>query len=236
MDLIRALYSVAIDALFPVHPAERAALSCGPEGAWKTLPRAPMVPETRMCGVFAYKDERVSRLVWAIKYKKSREGAAIAGYALYMVARQFLSALPVTTPLVVVPMPITRKRRRERGYNQCELIMEAMMRLDALPGPTGWPAHQIIFAPGILSRERHTSRQTLKDRQGRIDTANDAPLFAAHPANIRRLMDAVGISDPAQVCLIVIDDVITTGSTMKAALDALRGAGFSDICGVSVAH
>ncbi|HEX7724440.1 MAG TPA: phosphoribosyltransferase family protein [Candidatus Paceibacterota bacterium] len=228
MNLIRALYSVVLDALFPLHPAERAVLSCGPEGAWNTLPRAPHVREARMCGIFAYKDERVAQLIWSIKYKKSHAGSAIAGYAMHQVAHQFLAALPHDMPVVIVPMPITRRRRRERGFNQCELIMEAMIELDT--------AHRLAFAPGILERVHHTSRLTLKDRQHRLDATATTRLFATRTDSVERLMTATNTADPAQLFIIVIDDVITTGSTMKSALEVLHNTGFTNLCGLSVAH
>lgn len=227
MKFIRALYSVVTDALFPVPAAERAALLLGPEGAWRVLPRALSPKATRMCSVFAYKDERVSRIVWAIKYKKSRPCAAIAAWSLYETVQSFRSALPSEMPVILVPMPVTRARRRERGFNQCELILEEICRLDS--------ECRISRVRNLLVRVRHTSRQTTKNREERLESAGGG-LFEINEAAASRLRSVLAEHNAARAFIVIIDDVITTGSTMKAALDVLSGAGFTDICGLSFAH
>lgn len=227
MKIIHALYSVILDALFPVPASEQAALELGPEGAWQILPRALPPRAARMCSVFAYKDERVSRIIWAIKYKKSRVCTAIAAYSLHEVVESFRTALPAGMPVVLVPMPITRARRRERGFNQCELILEEICRLDR--------EHHISRVHNLLVRVRHTSRQTMKNREERLQSAGNG-LFEINAATAFRLRTVLTENRAAGVFIVVIDDVITTGSTMKAALDVLSGAGFADICGLSFAH
>jgi len=46
----------------------------GAVAAFKDLPRAEHSPVPEACSVFSYKDDRVWRLVWSIKYKKSANG------------------------------------------------------------------------------------------------------------------------------------------------------------------
>ena len=130
-------------------------------------------------------------------------------------------------PLVLVPMPITRARRRERGFNQCELLLEEILKLDG--------AQRISYAKNLLVRVRHTSRQTLKNREERLESA-EGGLFAAHEDSLARLREALAERGASSAFIVVIDDVITTGGTMKAALDVLSRAGFSDVCGLSFAH
>ncbi len=209
-----------MDALFPIPAAEREVLAMGPEKAWRDLPRAPRCSIPDACSAFAYKDERVSRLVWAIKYKKSREGAALAGHALYKAARLFSLAAP-HMQVLVVPMPITKVRRRQRGFNQCELIMEEMRKLDL--------DKRLSYSTELLVRTRHTSRQTVKDRAERIESVKG--LFAADEKLAAELRPHA-----AQLFIVIIDDVITTGSTMKDAIETLRLAGFENAYGLSAAH
>ncbi len=193
----------------------------GMEGAFKDLPRAPRCSIPDACSVFAYKDERVSKLVWSIKYKKSAEGAVIAGHALYRIVRMFSLAVPAGMQILIVPMPITKIRRRQRGFNQCELIMNEMKKLDT--------EQRLLFTEHLLMRTRHTSRQTTKDRAERLESVKE--LFAMNETTAAKLRPHA-----ADLFVVVIDDVITTGSTVKDAIKTLRDAGFENTYGLSVAH
>jgi len=236
MPFTRAFFNTVIDALFPVPLAEREVLAMGQMAAFKDLPRAERPQIGEACSIFAYKDERITRLIWSIKYKKSRAGAALAGYALYRVACRFASALPEGVRAVVVPMPITRARRRERGFNQCELILDEMEKLDT--------DKRLIFAQGLLLRVKHTSRQTMKDRGERLESikgvfaVNEEVFYSleARDKDVGRLGPHPCPALPKNCFIIVIDDVITTGSTMRDAINTLRQAGFKNSYGLSVAH
>jgi len=225
-----AFFDVVLEAIFPIPPAEREVLGMGAVAALKRLPRAEHPHSGEACSVFAYKDERVSRLVWSIKYKKSRTGAAIAGYALYKITRFFAAAMLAGMRIVVVPMPVSRARRRERGFNQCELIMEEMAKLDRAENATGRNC-KLIFSRDLLLRVRNTSRQTMKDRHERLESIKD--IFAV---NERAALLPELRRDPLNHFIVVIDDVITTGSTIKDAVDTFRRAGFANTYGLSVAH
>jgi predicted amidophosphoribosyltransferase len=230
-----AFFDVVLEAIFPIPPAEREVLGMGAIVAFKRLPRAEHPKLGEACSVFAYKDERVSRLIWSIKYKKSRAGASIAGYALYKITWFFAAAMPAEMRIVVIPMPVSRARRRERGFNQCELIMEEMMKLEdarhtgrdvSTSGP-----RRLIFSRDLLLRVRNTSRQTMKDRSERLESIKD--IFAVNEKSV--LLPELR-RDPLNHFIVVIDDVITTGSTMKDAVDTFRRAGFANTYGLSVAH
>lgn len=216
MPILRSLVSTALDAVFPVPQCEAEVLWLSPEQAWHSLPRAEQFPIPEACSVFAYKDEHVWRLIWGIKYKKSRMAAATAAYALY----QILSVYALcSSPVIVVPMPITAKRRRERGYNQCELILAEMEKLNK--------DNRLRMESGLLRRSRHKSRQTLKDREERLESARDIFTLNEQPAGTRTASNSF---------VVVIDDVITTGSTMRDAVQTMRRGGYANTFGLSVAH
>ncbi|MDB5238929.1 MAG: competence protein competence protein ComFC [Candidatus Parcubacteria bacterium] len=198
----------------------------GASSSFRNLLRAPRCSIPEACSVFAYGDERVSKLVWSIKYKKSREGAAIAGHALHQVARLFSRAVPEGMRVLIVPMPITKVRRRQRGFNQCELILDEMRRLDI--------ERRLLYANDLILRVRHTSRQTTKDRTERLEGVKD--LFAMNETALAKLTEQKLPCDRSSYFVVIIDDVITTGSTMRAAIETLRRAGFTYTYGLSVAH
>lgn len=246
---IKALYSTIIDSLFPASPAEQEVLSYAPEEAFKELPPAPSftghtvpLPEAR--SIFAYRDERVKQLVWRVKYKKDPRAIAIGGYALWATmttskergsegrfgasegerepaarpaGRDGVSRGPLSLPVVIIPMPITQKRRNERGFNQCELLVDEIKARDT--------DNRFIIEKGLLLRIQHASRQTLKDRSERLESAKG--IFAVNDEVTQKFKDSR---------VVVIDDVITTGSTMREAIDALKKAGFENVSGLSLAH
>ena len=93
------------------------------------------------------------------------------------------------------------------------------------------------------------SRQTLKDRKERIESAKD--IFVADVEAIDKLIckldikklnsdksnaDELGTNKSKGYLVIVIDDVITTGSTILDAIKTLRKAGLEKTFGLSVAH
>ncbi|MEA2715288.1 MAG: competence protein ComFC [Candidatus Parcubacteria bacterium] len=227
-----ALRQTVLDALFPLSEIEEGLMHLSPEQAFSVLPRAPVfeAPIPNVRAVFAYKDERVAKLVWMIKYKKSATAARIGAYALHrflasnIAAVDANAAITSTTaiaerPLIIVPIPISPRRRRERGFNQCELLADGIKRLDA--------SSHFVVKSDLLRRVHHGSRQTLKQRIERLTSA--VGIFSCDRESAARLAGS-------KSKIVVIDDVITTGSTMTAALTTLERAGFTDISGLSLAH
>ncbi len=109
--------------------------------------------------------------------------------------------LRATNAEVVVPVPLHWRRRWERGYNQSAALAEALARRLRLPLRTNW-----------LRRIRNTPHQTQQTAGGRA--ANVQHAFAARA---RRELTGKAI--------LLVDDVLTTGSTANEAARALRAAG-----------
>jgi len=107
---------------------------------------------------------------------------------------------------VIIPLPLHTKRMRERGYNQSEYIARGISDYTGIPLDT---TH--------VTRTRNTPKQALQDSEGRRTNVSGA--FAVnHPEQMYHKH------------ILVVDDLITTGETMKACLQAMRmfrGATFS---------
>ena len=107
---------------------------------------------------------------------------------------------------LIIPMPLHEKRLRERGYNQSEYIARGISDLTGIPVDT---TH--------VTRARNTPKQALQDGEGRKTNVADA--FAVnHPEQLYHKH------------ILLVDDLITTGETVKACLRAMRvirGAKFS---------
>ncbi len=201
-----------IDIFFPPSEKELLIRSLSPENFEKKASKAPPPPYSFIFPLFAYKDPLVRELVWQIKYKKNRHAARIAAYALYKKLSEF------SCPITLIPIPISKKRRRERGYNQCELIIDEIITLDS----------EKRFAKNyeLLVRSKHIERQTLKGRAERIEDAKN--IFTVTETAVTRTL--------IEEKIILIDDVVTTGSTAKEARETLLRAGYEDVQTITVAH
>jgi len=102
----------------------------------------------------------------------------------------------------LVPVPLHAERLAERGYNQAALVARAAARSSGLP---------VRF--DLLSRSKQTRAQARLDKRGRQENAAEA--FAAHC--LKQPMPSV----------ILVDDVVTTGSTFDACAAALALAGLA---------
>lgn len=245
MYIISTIYKVLVNALFPLSKAERELFLLQPEQAYEKLPPAPgyeglavALPDSS--SIFAYKDERVAKLVWNIKYKKSSQAVKIGGYALWKKIQTIATEM-VMDGVVIIPMPITNRRRKERGYNQCELLIDEIERLN-LAGQN-FPKFKFKFEKNLLIRTHHASRQTLKGRDDRLDSAKG--IFGVNESAVERLRTQLSKDQSSKnstttkvekMPVIIIDDVITTGSTMFEAIETLKKAGFEDVRGLSLAH
>ena len=157
----------------------------------------------RETGFMAYAawiyDERAARAVHALKYHARPRVAAA-------LARSIANALPSAyRPDLVLGVPQHPARRRERGYDQAGLLAAATA------GILGSP-----WLEGGLRRVRPTRPQARLGSQAR--RANLAGAFSAvEPRALERRN------------ILLVDDVITTGSTMEACLETLAGCGASVI-------
>lgn len=111
---------------------------------------------------------------------------------------------------VVVPVPLHPKRLRERGFNQSREISVEMMRW-APPGIK-------LEMCELLSRTRHMVRQAQLDRKDRFRNPNGA--FESKSSRLpKRFVDR-----EKKLNLLLVDDVITTGSTVSECASVLREA------------
>ncbi len=140
-------------------------------------------------------DDRAARVVQAFKFGERRRLAHVLGGAL-------AEALPMDyRPDLVLDVPLHPVRRRERGYNQAALLA------DVVAARLGVPR-----LPNGLERVRPTPAQA--GLSGRARRRNLESAFAATQPRALRGRKAL-----------IVDDVVTTGSTLEACMATLEGCG-----------
>ena len=101
---------------------------------------------------------------------------------------------------VIVPVPLHPTRQRERGFNQASLLAELLSAQTSIP------------AKPLLERTRYTTTQTALDRSERMENLHNA-------FRLRKNADVRGLR------VLLVDDVLTTGSTLNECARLLKRAG-----------
>jgi ComF family protein len=149
----------------------------------------------------------LDRLVLGLKF----HGAIAHGRVLgTLLGRRVASQATAALPDLIVPMPLSDARFRERGYNQATELGRPVSRILGIPLRTD-----------LVVRHRHTREQAALTRKDRRK-------------NVRGAFAATG--KIADASLAVLDDVVTTGSTANELARVLLRAGAREVQVWAVAH
>jgi len=198
-----------LDLLFPPRPNELVVREISTDTFIASLtPKLATVTRPETVVLFSFSDPAVRSTIHEAKYHGSEQAFELLATALaeYLQER---NGSGVET--IIVPVPLGEKRFRERGFNQVEEVIRRATRR------TG----QTVDAT-ILQRIRETESQIALPRHAREE-------------NMRGAFKTRHSIDPTYTYM-VIDDVVTTGATLQAAIDALKEAGAKHIIPLALAH
>ena len=165
-------------------------------------------PPFEQAVAFGSYDGTLRELLHLFKYEGVRPAAAILGKLLAEAAQ----GLELKNP-VVVPVPLHRDRRRERGFNQAELIARA-----ALP-----QFGMGVKFEAVLRRKRATDSQTGLTRHQRR-------------TNVQGAFEVTNREKIVNRDVLLVDDVFTTGTTAAACAKVLLRAGARRVFVATVAR
>jgi ComF family protein len=138
----------------------------------------------------------IDHVIQAFKYGGQAHCGRVLGTLL---ARHLLARRQCPWPQCVLPMPLGARRYRERGFNQAIELARCLRAIDGL-----------VVRTDIIARVRETTEQASLDRIERR-------------SNVR---GAFRLERPLQVDHVaILDDVVTTASTVSEVAKLLRGAG-----------
>lgn len=169
--------------------------------------------------IFDYKDPLIKKIIWQLKYKHHRRLGKILGKILYNSLIEKISEIHEFSKgkkLIILPVPITRKKIILRGYNQSEEIARGFFE-----------ENKDIFEINskiIVRKKGFLPQAKIKNRKERFANIKGAFYLSNKKDHIRGQT------------IIIIDDVTTTGATLKEIMKLLKGYGAKKIFGFAIAH
>ena len=146
-------------------------------------------------------EKEVKKSIYRFKYQDRREYAKV--YAQEMAAR-YEKYMKDRRIEAIIPIPLHKKRKRKRGYNQAELLAGELGDILGLPVYTD-----------VLVRVRDTKPQKTLDDAERKNNLKEAFKTTKNIVQLNYIL--------------VVDDIYTTGSTLDAAASALAKAGVAEV-------
>ncbi|HYI08959.1 MAG TPA: phosphoribosyltransferase family protein [Thermoanaerobaculia bacterium] len=148
---------------------------------------------------------RLARLLHALKFERHD----FLDDALASLLEETLRARGDLAFDAIAAVPMTRARERRRGYNQADLLGRALSARIGVP----YGFSLLRRTPGVRA-----TQSTLPKRD--------------RAANVRGAFVAEGVEGKA---VLLVDDICTTGETLRACATELRRAGASRVCAITVA-
>ncbi|RJQ34131.1 ComF family protein [Candidatus Parcubacteria bacterium] len=203
IESLKRGFEAIVDAVMPL----RARSARTKERTAEDIPLTPTEHEllgARITTLMDYRNAAVADLIRALKYDRSRYAAKIAADLLADYLREEISSIRAfsTRSIILIPLPLHISRRRERGFNQIELVLESLPQ-EFKDGTLA------IIVKDALERTKATNPQTKLSRKERINNVVGA--FTA--SNTEKIQNAY---------IFLIDDVTTTGATLLNAGKPLK--------------
>lgn len=210
MTIFATIRNTILDYIFPETESEHFVRHMNIDDV-RSLPTSPT--HHLYISLWQYQHPYVKEIIRHIKYYEDDRIIHMASQCLLQKIRELV---PLSKPTILIPMPMTHKRLRERGFNQIERLADAIV------------AHatehdRISHNPHILTKITETIPQTHCTRKQRL-------------TNMRHAFSVMPDTHIGDTHVILLDDVITTGSTMQEGVRALKAHGITHITCLALAH
>jgi ComF family protein len=150
-------------------------------------------------------NEETRPIIADFKYHNRR---SLSRYFAEEICARYASRLASWNPGMIVPVPIHKRRRKIRGYNQAGLVARDLSALTGIP-----------YLPDLLVRSSDTTPLKKLTPQARLDHLKNAFEFNPDYKN-------AGLQGKS---VLLIDDIYTTGATLEICTRTLMDAGFGPV-------
>jgi len=218
MELLKRAWKLFLDLLFPLEEnvEELETMTVGRlTTEARQLERGREIPDSII--LFEYQDPLIRTAIAEVKFRGNKKIANLLGKAI---RDALLAELPdlhtfenFSRPLLV-SVPMTGRSLRERGWDQCHLMLDSVVRDAETLG--------IEVRFDALRKIHETGDQVGKGRKERLENLTGS--IEADESIVRRRN------------IIVFDDVVTTGATWTETKRALRRAGARKVILLAIAH
>lgn len=235
---VRLLEELGADGLFgKIPPAENF-----------DLPAQAGFDTSKIKAIFNYKTALCRQAIWEIKYRANKKLIRDFSLLLYEYILEELGDLETFNNFklpVLIPIPSSKSREREKGFNQCVLITRELIKIDRERNSNNFTSLENF----LIKKEDTAHQARVSNRKMRLkNLINTFSINERAGASFRNCLGAIrfplsveafsGTRPLDSFSFIIIDDVITTGATMNEAFRALHSFGIptAKIRGFALAH
>lgn len=160
----------------------------------------------------AYDNRFVKRLISSFKYEPFSRQLAEPLAGLISAHLTLIDDKPDFSNFIIVPVPLSERRRRWRGYNQAQELAKVLAKI-----------LDIDCDPGCLARNKKTACQVgLSAKQRLLNVAGAFSCPNPKKAALKRIL--------------LVDDVITTGATVEECARTLTNNGAEEVIALAIAR
>lgn len=209
-------YSFIIDTIFPKY-----CVTCGSEGehlcdnCFQKIMEAPYegaFDSKKIIIAASYKNYYVKETIHFLKYRYIKDLAApLSDLAIKSLEEKLPNKFLNSKNIIIIPVPLHPRKLKWRGFNQTELIARRIGDHFKIP-----------VVPGLKKLKSTPSQMEIKERSQRLENLRGA--FCCPDTHLIKERD-----------VILLDDVTTTGTTLKECENVLKQAGAKEIRKVAVA-
>ena len=169
--------------------------------------------------ILDYKNKLTKKAILSLKFENNRQIAELFSQIIYDYLIEELANLKLTVNFdkpILISIPLHRTRLKKRGYNQIDLIAQKIAKIDQNTFLT--------YKRNILKKIKNTPSQALtKNKQERL-------------SNLKNCFRLINPKEIKNQNIILLDDVTTTGATLKEAVKTLKQGQPKQIICITLAH
>ncbi len=182
------------------------------------IDRSENKTQNNIIAVFQYHNLLMKKIIWNLKYHHHKNLGLKLGGILYDELIEYIANIKMYnsgSSIIVIPVPISKIKKRKRGYNQAEMIAKGFCNKNN---------KDLSLQINVVYKKIETTPQArIKNRKRRLKNIKNA--FNVRNENIISGM-----------IVIIIDDVTTTGGTLREIMKVLKKSGAKKVYGFAVAH